>query len=143
PNLRMVTNHLRHAVALARREGFRSAVLFIDLDGFKAINDTLNHAGGDAALRAVANRLHASVRSADMVGRIGGDEFVIVLNHVELTEDVAAVAHKIIATLAEPVDVYGTSCQVGASIGIAIYPEHGEDAETLLHAADEAMYAVK
>lgn len=143
PNLRLATEHLRHTVALAKREGFRTAVLFIDLDGFKAINDTLNHAGGDAALRIVANRLRASVRSADTVGRIGGDEFVIVLSHVERAEDVAAVARKIIATVAEPLDVYGTPCQIGASIGIAIHPEHGNDAAALLCAADEAMYAVK
>lgn len=143
PNLRMATEHLHRTLALARRDGFRCAVMFIDLDGFKVINDTLTHAGGDAALRRVAERLRDCVREADIVGRIGGDEFVLVLSHVDREDDVAAVAGKVLATLADPIDVSGTACRIGASIGIALYPQHGDEATALLRAADEAMYAVK
>ncbi|QEL65484.1 hypothetical protein OTERR_20080 [Oryzomicrobium terrae] len=143
PNLRLATDRLQQAVTLAARDGFKSAVMFVDLDGFKAINDTLGHAAGDATLRIVAQRLEASVRKSDTVGRIGGDEFIIILPHIEHAEGARVVAEKALAEICRPMDAYGLHCQVGASIGIAVFPEHGSDAATLLRRADEAMYGVK
>jgi diguanylate cyclase (GGDEF)-like protein len=143
PNQRLTIDRLQQAVALAVRDRFRCAVMFVDLDGFKAINDTLGHAAGDEVLRQIAQRLTHCVRSSDTAGRIGGDEFIVVLSHVDTAEDAGRVAAKLIAAVREPIDVYGTPCQVGASVGIAVYPDHGADADTLLARADEAMYAVK
>lgn len=143
PNLRLVRERLLQCIASAARDGHRSAVLFIDLDGFKAINDDIGHAAGDAALAVVGERLLATVRNADTVGRIGGDEFVVVLARIDDAPDAAIVADKILAALAVPLEVYGTRCTIGASIGIAVYPDHGEGAGDLLDEADEAMYAVK
>jgi diguanylate cyclase (GGDEF) domain len=143
PNLRRTKEGLRQILTLARRGGFASAVMFIDLDGFKAVNDTYGHAVGDGVLRIVADRLAHSVRESDMVGRIGGDEFVVVLSHMTRPTDAGQVAGKIIEKLSKPMNVQGTVCQVGASIGIAIFPDHGEDEESLLKSADKAMYAIK
>ena len=143
PNLRRTKEGLRQILTLARRGGFASAVMFIDLDGFKVVNDTYGHAVGDGVLRIVADRLSRSVRESDVVGRIGGDEFVVVLSHMTRPTDAGHVAGKIIEKLSKPMNVQGTVCQVGASIGISIFPDHGEDEETLLKAADKAMYAIK
>lgn len=143
PNLRRTKEGLRQILTLARRGGFTPAVMFIDLDGFKAVNDTHGHAVGDGVLRIVADRLAHSVRESDMVGRIGGDEFVVVLSHITRPLDAGQVAGKIIEKLSRPMNVQGTVCQVGASIGIAIFPDHGEDEDSLLKAADKAMYAIK
>ena len=143
PNLRRTKEGLRQILTLARRGGFASAVMFIDLDGFKVVNDTHGHAVGDGVLRIVADRLAHSVRESDMVGRIGGDEFVVVLSHMTRPTDAGQVAGKIIEKLSKPMNVQGTVCQIGASIGIAIFPDHGEDEEALLKAADKAMYAIK
>lgn len=143
PNLRLITDRLRQTTTLAARDGFRSAVMFIDLDGFKRINDFLGHAAGDNLLRAIARRLEACVRKSDTVGRIGGDEFVIILSHVDDPDGVNVVAEKVLAEVCRPVDLYGTPCHVGASIGIAVFPDHGQDVASLLQRADEAMYGVK
>ncbi len=143
PNLRHVRSHLSHTLALARRERAKVAVMFIDLDGFKAINDTLSHAAGDMVLCKVAERLKRCVRDSDMVGRIGGDEFVLVLSGIDSRDDAVVVTRAILAALDKRIDIDGTACRVGASIGIACYPEHGESAESLMAAADEAMYGVK
>ena len=143
PNLRRTTERLRDILALARHGGYFSAVLFIDLDGFKVVNDTYGHAAGDVVLRIVAERLTRCVRESDLVGRIGGDEFVVVLSRINRLEDAGVVAGKIIEKLSEPVEMDGTSCRIGASVGIAIFPDHGGDESSLLDAADGAMYAVK
>lgn len=144
PNLRMATEQVRRVVALARRGGFRAAMMFIDLDGFKDVNDSYGHAVGDAVLRIVAERLSASMREEDLVGRIGGDEFIVVLSHIARIEDAGTVAVKVLDELRKPIDVLGeVLCRVGASIGIAVFPDHGADESGLLRAADEAMYEVK
>lgn len=143
PNLRKITERLRQALATARREAFITAVMFIDLDGFKAVNDTYGHAAGDVALRIVADRLTSCVRETDLVGRIGGDEFVVVLANIKKPEYAGNIADKIIKKLSTPMDLHGAICQVGASVGIALYPEHGLDESALLRVADEAMYVVK
>jgi len=143
PNLRRTTERLRHALSLAQRGGFHTAVMFVDLDDFKAINDTHGHAAGDMVLRIVGERLSYCVRESDLVGRIGGDEFVVVLSHINRPGDAGIVARKIIRKFSEPIEVNGVDCRIGVSIGIAIYPEHGGDESALLLAADEAMYRIK
>ncbi|MDL2283619.1 GGDEF domain-containing protein [Oxalobacter sp. OttesenSCG-928-P03] len=142
-NHRSTTESLRQTLEHAGRNGYHAAALFVDLDGFKEVNDTYGHAAGDLVLRIVSERLVNCVRDSDIVGRIGGDEFAVILSHISQPEDAAGIAAKIIEKLSEPMEVQGERCQVGASIGIAIYPEHGRDESTLLQAADDAMYTVK
>jgi diguanylate cyclase (GGDEF)-like protein len=127
----------------ARRHGSPLAVLFIDLDEFKAVNDTLGHAGGDGLLKEVAARLQSAVRTGDTVARISGDEFAIVMADLVRPEDAALVAQKVIDQLADPVEIDGSEVFVTASVGIATFPADGTDAETLIGAADAAMYRAK
>ena len=118
------------------------AVLFVDLDGFKRVNDTLGHATGDALLRAVAGRLRGSVRHEDLVARLAGDEFVLAFPDMP-AEQVERVARKLLGALAAPFSVGEHTAQVGASIGVSLYPDDGRDIDTLLKRADDAMYRVK
>ena len=143
PNRAMFTELLEHSLKLARRGQRKNAVLFIDLDGFKFVNDSLGHAAGDALLVEVAVRLRASVRESDVVARLGGDEFVVILNDVGGREQTAQVARKILTAVAEPVAMADRECCIGASIGIAMCPDDGDDAEMLIRNADEAMYEAK
>ncbi|MDR3323899.1 MAG: GGDEF domain-containing protein [Zoogloeaceae bacterium] len=143
PNLRKTKSHLRHLLALAKREHYACALMFADLDKFKPINDSLGHAAGDAVLCAVAKRLQDCVRESDIVGRIGGDEFVIILSKITHHTQVDTAAARIIAEISKPIDINGATCQVGISIGIAIFPDHAADENSLLKAADHAMYGVK
>jgi diguanylate cyclase (GGDEF)-like protein len=131
------------ALARAERSGRTMALLMIDLDGFKRVNDTLGHAAGDTVLRGVAHRLSARLRSADQVARIGGDEFAVILENVEQLTDVAFVARKVISAVAPPFEIDGKEFHCGASVGIAGWPEHAPDAPALQRAADLAMYAAK
>ncbi|MCH8502216.1 MAG: diguanylate cyclase [Aliidiomarina sp.] len=119
------------------------ALLFIDLDGFKAINDERGHEAGDELLIAVAKRLQHSVRESDLVGRYGGDEFVILLTDLTATDQATVVAEKILSRMGQPFRIDSGLAQIGASIGVAMFPDHGDDLESLLSAADEAMYKVK
>lgn len=143
PNRRLLEDRLAQAFGLARRNGSQVAVMLVDLDRFKSVNDNRGHEAGDIVLREVAKRLRASVREVDTVARQGGDEFVVVLS--ELREAAAAerVARKIIAALAKPMTVGKTIVEIGASVGIAIFPGDGRDAATLLAEADSAMYRAK
>jgi len=143
PNRAMLLERLRQASSLARRQGRRIALLFVDLDQFKNINDTLGHGTGDALLRSVAQRLRASVREEDLVARLGGDEFCVLLEGIESPEAAGAVAEKLLQSLAAPHPVGDRTLDTGASIGIACQPEDGEDVETLLMNADIAMYRAK
>jgi diguanylate cyclase (GGDEF)-like protein/PAS domain S-box-containing protein len=143
PNRLLLTDRLAQAIALARRNDHRLAVLFLDLDGFKNINDSLGHVIGDRLLQSVAVSLSACVRKSDTVSRQGGDEFVILLPEVTREEDAAVSAAKIISVLKKPYSIGGHSLRVAASIGISTYPENGEDAETLIKNADTAMYRAK
>jgi len=143
PNRAYFAEILDHSIALSGRSHSKLAVMFLDLDGFKKINDSLGHEAGDLLLQGVAHRLQATVRQSDVVARIGGDEFILLLENIAGTENAAAVAQKIIANLAPEFDLNGTPGRVGASIGIALYPQHGEGAEELLRRADEAMYQAK
>ncbi|HWS71086.1 MAG TPA: EAL domain-containing protein, partial [Thermoanaerobaculia bacterium] len=142
-NRRLFHEHLTLALALAQRRNRLVSVLFLDLDHFKLINDSLGHSIGDALLKQVAARLKASVREGDTVARVGGDEFTIVLQELGDRSDAALVAQKVLKTIAEPVEVAEHKLYVTASIGITIFPEDGQDAEALLKNADNAMYRAK
>lgn len=143
PNRFLFTDRLRHAIELTKRQRQMLAVLFLDVDRFKHINDSLGHAVGDRLLQSVAQRLVACVRSADTVSRQGGDEFVILLPDVKRVEDAAAAADKILEATSLPHYVDKHELHVTASIGIVIYPEDGADDATLLKNADAAMYHAK
>src|SRR5437764_4991208 len=135
--------HLGLALALATRRHGTVAVLFLDLDQFKVINDTLGHTIGDALLRLIGRRLKSCVREGDTVARVGGDEFTIVLQDLANKEDAALVARKVLQCVAEPVALNGHRLYVTTSIGITFYPDDGEDAEALLRNADNAVYVAK
>ncbi len=143
PNRLLLNDRLARSIALARRYGRRLAVLFLDCDRFKHINDTLGHAIGDQALRSVAKRLTACVRESDTVSRHGGDEFLILLSELDHPEDAEAIANKIVESMSEPHRVAGHDLALTASVGIALYPEDGQDPQSLIMRADTAMYYAK
>ncbi|HKB83016.1 MAG TPA: EAL domain-containing protein [Burkholderiales bacterium] len=143
PNRSSFSLILNPGIARARRDGKNLAVLFIDLDRFKNINDTLGHDAGDTLLREIGNRLRHCVRQADTVARLGGDEFVVLLQDIGEPANVAMVAHKILFELASSIDILGQELRVTASIGISIYPQDGQDEQTLMKNADIAMYHAK
>jgi diguanylate cyclase (GGDEF)-like protein/PAS domain S-box-containing protein len=143
PNRMLLNDRLTQAIALARRRGNHLAVLFVDLDRFKLVNDSLGHAIGDQLLRSVAERLVTCMRSADTVSRQGGDEFVVLLSHIEHAEDAAASARKVLTALSEPQGIAREALQITASIGVSIYPDDGHDGEALIRRADAAMYRAK
>ena len=143
PNRTMFQERLHHALAQALRHTRPLAILFIDLDRFKNINDTLGHEAGDRVLREVAERLRGCLRDSDTVGRLGGDEFVVLLEGLPQLADVAAVAQKILDAVARPFILAAQEFRIGASIGISAYPGDGKDLRTLLKHADAAMYRAK
>ena len=143
PNRRLVQDRIQQTVVWARRSGAQFAVMFLDLDKFKTINDTLGHDVGDQLLQMVAHRLTECLRAEDTVGRQGGDEFIVLLASLSAAEDAALVAQKILATLSAPFVINGQDLRTGASIGIAVYPQDGGDVETLLKNSDTAMYHAK
>ena len=143
PNRTRLNHRIANASALDRRHRRQRAVLFLDLDGFKHVNDTLGHRIGDALLQSIAQRMVACVRGADTVSRQGGDEFVILLSEIGHARDAALSAEKLLLALAAPHSISGNELQLTASIGISVYPDDGEDAETLIRCADTAMYQAK
>jgi diguanylate cyclase (GGDEF)-like protein/PAS domain S-box-containing protein len=143
PNRFMFGNLLNLAIESARRHNRKLAVLFIDLDRFKNINDTLGHDAGDLLLKEMAIRLRDCLRASDVVGRLGGDEFVILIPEVEHAEHVSAVAQKVLSAVIHPVFVCGQECRVTASIGICLYPDDAQDEQALMKNADIAMYRAK
>ena len=143
PNRVLLNDRLTQAISLARRRRKQLAVLFLDLDLFKNINDSLGHLVGDKLLQSVAERLVTCVRSSDTVSRQGGDEFVVLLPDIEHAEDAARRAENIISTMADHHSVSGYDLYINMSIGISVYPGDGEDAETLIKNADVAMYHAK
>ena len=143
PNRLLFNDRLTQAIALADRQGKQLAVMFIDLDHFKKINDSLGHDVGDKLLQSVAQRLMACVRRSDTVSRLGGDEFVILLSQVEHAEDAAYSARKILRALTAPHIIDNKSLDINASIGVSTYPSDGQDAEGLMNRADNAMYEAK
>ena len=142
-NRLLLDDRLTEAIAMARRHGKPLAVLFLDVDGFKAVNDALGHAAGDGVLQDIAKRLTESLRQSDTVSRYSGDEFVIVLSEIESGGHAAVVAKKLLKAIAGPHRIGAQDVMVTASIGMAIYPDHGQDAETLIANADAAMYGAK
>ncbi|MDQ2103312.1 sensor domain-containing diguanylate cyclase [Azospirillum isscasi] len=147
PNRRLLFDRLDVALARSRRSGRPLALLFIDLDGFKAVNDRMGHDCGDEVLRIAATRLAGCLRRSDTVARVGGDEFTIVLEDVASAADAGGVAAKIVEAVALPIPVQGpvegNTASIGASVGIALFPADGDDARSLLVAADGAMYRAK
>jgi diguanylate cyclase (GGDEF)-like protein len=143
PNRTLLHDRLEQALAQASRDDHRVGVVFIDLDRFKSINDTLGHAIGDELLRGVAERLNGVVRAVDTVSRLGGDEFIIVLRQIAGPDDAVLVAEKIINALATPLSVQGHDLRVTPSIGISIFPDDGVGALQLMKNADTAMYHAK
>jgi two-component system cell cycle response regulator len=143
PNRRLLMDRLSLAIAHAHRNKRAMAVMFLDLDGFKQINDTLGHDTGDAMLSMVAARLVAAVRQEDTVARLGGDEFVIVLWELNHAEDMDKLASKLINDVSQPYSIQGRSVNMTVSIGIGIYPTHGEESESLMKSADLALYEAK
>lgn len=142
PNRSMFKSYFAHCQAGSRYFSQKLAILFIDLDSFKAVNDELGHNIGDLLLKAVSARLKTLLRGSDLLSRIGGDEFVAVLTRVS-EESLLGVAPRIIDAFSEPFNIDGHRLVIGASIGISIYPDDGEDLETLMHNADQAMYVAK
>jgi len=143
PNRTLFNDRLTQAISLAKREGNQLAVLFVDLDQFKRINDSLGHAMGDKLLRSVAGRLTSCVRRSDTVCRLGGDEFVVLLSEVTSAEAASASARKILRAIAAPHIIDNKSLDITVSVGGSIYPDDGQDAESLLGQADAAMYEAK
>lgn len=143
PNRMLLSDRFSQMIAQAKRQGAQLAVLFIDLDGFKQVNDSLGHAAGDELLKEAARRLETAVRAGDTVARVSGDEFVIILGNLEQSDSAALVAQKIVEVLREPVQLAGKPVSVTASVGISLYPADGHNAEALLGAADAAMYRAK
>jgi diguanylate cyclase len=143
PSRTLMLDRIDNALAQARRRGIRGAVLFLDIDGFKAINDAHGHAAGDEALRHAATRLTASVRGSDAVGRFGGDEFLVLLAEVAGESEVALVAGKMLAALASGGAEAGRSARLSASIGIALFPDDADSAPALIALADACMYRSK
>ena len=140
PNRSLVNDRITQAIAFAARYNKQLAVMFVDLDLFKRINDSLGHAVGDKLLQQVAMRIVACVRRSDTVARIGGDEFVVVLSQVGHTEDAVFIARKILTSLATPYLIDQKQLQINASVGVSAYPDDGTDYETPVHRADTAMY---
>jgi diguanylate cyclase (GGDEF)-like protein/PAS domain S-box-containing protein len=143
PNRTLLQDRLSKALASARRHREKLAVLFLDVDGFKTINDSLGHSYGDLLLQQMAARLQNCAREQDTVCRLGGDEFLIVLGSVQEDLDAVVAAERIARSVNSPFDIQGQSLSVTCSIGISMFPEHGEDAETLIKSADAAMYSSK
>lgn len=143
PNRQLLNDRLSHAIERAKRNHHEVAVLFIDLDHFKEINDTLGHPAGDSLLKQMALRCTNLVRESDTIARLGGDEFVIVLEDVSERVDVEKLANKLIEAMAMPLQIDGNLFSISASVGISFYPADGEDVTTLLKTADTAMYDAK
>ncbi|TAK64398.1 PAS domain S-box protein [Methylobacter sp.] len=144
PNRRLLQERLKHSINVEKRDGKQVALLMLDLDRFKTVNDSLGHLAGDELLQQVAVRITARLREVDMVARLGGDEFIVLLEDIVQPEDASRVAEEIIAALAKPFCLtQSDNVQIGASIGISLYPQHGDTPETLMDHADAALYQAK
>jgi diguanylate cyclase len=143
PNRALLADRLAQSITLAQRHGKRVALMYLDLDNFKEINDSLGHSVGDQLLQSTARRLEGCVRHSDTISRQGGDEFVVLLSEVEAVQDAARAAEKLVKVMAEPHLIGGHRLNVTMSIGISLYPDDGADAEAILTNADTAMYHAK
>ena len=144
PNRRLLQERLKHGIEAARRDDKQMALLMLDLDSFKAVNDSFGHSMGDELLQQVASRMKARLRNVDMVARLGGDEFVVLLEEITHPDDAARVAEEIIAELRKPFNlILRDDVRIGASIGISLYPQHGDSPQILMDHADAALYLAK
>lgn len=143
PNRVLLSDRLRQAIAQARRNQTKLAVCYLDLDGFKRINDTQGHEAGDGVLKTVAQRMNEVLRASDTAARIGGDEFVVLLSDLDAADTGETMLKRLLQTIGQPVEVNGQPASVGASIGVSIYPDNALEADTLLRQADIAMYEAK
>jgi diguanylate cyclase (GGDEF)-like protein/PAS domain S-box-containing protein len=152
PNRRLMWERLKHGIEVGRRDGKQLALLMLDLDRFKAVNDSMGHLAGDELLQQVAARINARLRDVDMVARLGGDEFIVLLEDITHPEDAARVAEEIVADLSKPFELLQNSSanpelsrkvRIGASIGISLFPQHGDSPEALMDNADIALYRAK
>lgn len=143
PNRRLLQERLEQSILRRQRTQEQFAVLFIDIDGFKPVNDSLGHGAGDQLLQAIAERLRLSLRESDVAARLGGDEFALLITHLRQSENAAFVARKLLERLTAPFEIDGQEVFIGASLGISLCPEDGQDSAELLRRADMAMYAAK
>ncbi|OEY71141.1 diguanylate cyclase [Rheinheimera salexigens] len=143
PNRTLLMDRINQKLLNSHREQCKLALMFLDLDGFKPVNDKFGHNVGDILLKEMAKRLQALVRQSDTVARVGGDEFIFILNNPQGTSDVTEVANRIISSINQPITILGNEFQIGVSIGIAMYPEHGDSSLELIRNADTAMYIAK
>ncbi len=143
PNRQLFHDRLKHEIKISHRKKMSFALLFIDLDFFKSVNDTMGHDVGDLLLANVAKRISAVVRESDTVARMGGDEFTAILPHIESADDARRVAQAIVETLAQPFHLNGEVITISASIGVSLYPQNAKDSKELMQHADKAMYKVK
>ena len=143
PNLRLAIDRLTMAIDTSNKDAQLTACMFVDLDGFKSINDAYGHAAGDVVLQVVSSRLLACVRSTDTVARIGGDEFVLVISGLETNDCAVLIAQKIISSVAQPIKYNDMRLSVSVSIGVSIYPGEVDSADKLIKLADDAMYISK
>lgn len=143
PNRALLVDRVQHAIHAARRSGRQCATLFLDLDGFKTVNDSLGHAKGDLLLQGVAKRIRSALRDEDMLARVGGDEFIILIEDMHRTTEVATICQKLIAAMDRHYDLAGISVRISVSVGVSIFPHDGETVHSLLANADAAMYGAK
>ena len=143
PNRALFNDRLQQGLLKAKRDKARLALMFLDVNRFKSVNDVFGHAVGDLVLKEVAKRIHDCLRESDSAARIGGDEFVVLLPNIETAQDAVSVAEKISKAFNQPIELAGHTLHISSSIGIAVYPEHGDDDKTLIKNADMAMYHVK
>jgi len=143
PNRRLLADRLSHVLAIAEREGYLVALLYLDLDGFKPVNDLMGHGVGDLLLNQVANRMLSRVRKSDTLARMGGDEFTWLVAHLSSREQAAELAEAMLKALCEPFEIEGHTILITASVGIGLFPEGAKDAAGLIQQADNAMYSVK
>ena len=143
PNRILLNDRFQVALAQANRNNYKLGIMSLDLDHFKEVNDTMGHAVGDELLKAVGVRLSNILRSSDTVARMGGDEFLLLLQEIHYPEDAILIAEKIIDSCKEPLRINGFELHISTSIGIAIYPDNGEDMDTLMRKSDAAMYFSK
>jgi diguanylate cyclase (GGDEF)-like protein len=144
PNRLLLKDRLEQNLAVAKRLQHKTAIFFLDLDGFKAVNDQRGHHVGDLLLQEAARRFNACIREEDTLGRLGGDEFLVCIRRIEHFNEIKLIAKRLISALStHELKIDGEYCKVGVSIGVSVYPEHGEDVKSLIHNSDLAMYAAK
>lgn len=143
PNRRFFNDWLEKSVAMAQRNHFSNAVLFIDLDGFKQVNDRFGHDAGDQVLRVSANRFQGLMRGSDVLARLGGDEFAVLVSQSPVNQELSVFAERLIGSMADSISIGSEAVKVGISIGIAVFPRDAKTADSLIRASDEAMYSAK